>query len=366
MTIDSRVLIVDDEQANVMLLEAILGRAGYSNVRSTNDPREVTSLCPSFCPDIVLLDLHMPHLSGFEVMERLEPHIDEEGYLPILVLTADATSDVKQAALAAGAKDFLTKPFEVTEVLLRINNLLDTRHLHLELRDQNRTLEDKVRARTEELEAAQLETLRRLALAAEYRDDDTGEHAQRVGRLAALVAHALGLPPEEVDLIRLAAPLHDVGKIGVSDSILLKPSKLTPDEFEVVKSHTEIGASILSGSGFEILRLAELIAVSHHERWDGTGYAGWRENEIPLAGRIVSVVDVFDALTHERPYKKAWPVEEAVAEIQAQSGRQFDPRVVAAFVSMLERENLRQAEGSLLAAGPSDPAPVGGAPGARR
>jgi putative two-component system response regulator len=361
----ARLLIVDDEQPNVMLLETILSRAGYDNVRSTTDPREVPALCTSFRPDLILLDLHMPHYNGFEVIRHLGDYVSEEGYLPFLVLTADATSEVKQRALEAGAKDFLTKPFEVTEVLLRINNLLDTRQLHLELREQNRTLEDKVRARTEDLEEAQLETMRRLALAAEYRDDDTGEHAQRVGRLAALVAHSLGLERKEVDLIRTAAPLHDIGKIGVPDSILLKPGKLTRDEFEVVKSHTEIGASILSGSRFEILRMAEQIAQTHHERWDGSGYAGHAESSIPLPGRVVTVVDVFDALTHERPYKEPWPVEEALAEIQSQSGRQFDPRVVAAFSATLDHESVKRAEGSLLDVPQNGNAPTA-APDARR
>jgi putative two-component system response regulator len=199
-------------------------------------------------------------------------------------------------------------------------------------------LEAKVRERTRELEAAQIEIIERLARAAEFRDDNTGQHTERVGQMAALLARELGLPDAQVSLIRRAAPLHDVGKIGIPDSILLKLGKLTPAEFELVKTHTTIGARILSGSRFALLRLAEEIAFSHHEQWDGRGYAGLAGDQIPLAGRIVTVADVFDALTQKRPYKAAWPVEEAIAEIERQRGRQFDPDVVDAFLRMIEQQ----------------------------
>ncbi len=325
---DAKILIVDDEPANVRFLEIVLQEAGYSTLCSTTDAREAVSRFQDFQPDIILLDLHMPHLDGFEVMGQLKSHVEEESYLPILVLTADTTPQTKRRALAGGAKDFLSKPLDTSEVLLRLNNLLHTRF-------QNQILEEKVRERTHDLEKAQLETLQRLALAAEYRDDDTGLHAKRVGMTAGRIAEALGLPPAQVDLILRAAPLHDVGKIGIADGILLKTGKLTDEEFVTMKQHSVIGARILSGSSSPWLQLAETIALSHHERWNGRGYpAGLSGEAIPQIGRIVAVADVFDALTHERPYKKAWPVVEATAEIEAQGGNQFDERVVKAFLTL--------------------------------
>jgi putative two-component system response regulator len=258
------------------------------------------------------------------------------------MLTADVSAETKQQALAFGAKDFVTKPFELTEVRLRIKNLLETRFLHLQLQGQNQLLEIKVRERTRDLEEARIESLQRLSLAAEFRDDATGQHTQRVGRVSALLAQALGLPDELVQLVRLAAPLHDVGKIGIADAILLKPGKLDPDEFRVMTTHTTIGGHILSGSQSPLLQLAEQIALSHHECWDGGGYPlGLRGEDIPLAGRIVSVADVFDALTHRRPYKEAWPAGDAAAEIERQGRSKFDPRVVEAFLKLL-REGLLQ------------------------
>lgn len=332
---EARVLVIDDEQSNIVLLERILQRSGYGHVRSTTDPLMALPLFIEFEPDLVLLDLHMPQMDGFEVLEQLREQIPADGYLPILVLTGDVSAAAKQKALANGAKDFLTKPLDVVEIGLRIRNLLHTRFLHLRLQDQNQELAERVRARTRDLELARQETLERLARAAEYRDFDTGKHAQRVGELAALIADALGLAAEQVSLIRQAAPLHDIGKIGVSDSVLLKPTNLTREEFEQMKAHTMIGAGLLSGSRSPLLQLAQEIALYHHERWDGLGYARLKGPETPLAARIVALADVFDALTHARPYRDAWSVEEVVEEIRRQSGKQFDPLVVEAFLRIL-------------------------------
>ena len=335
------ILIVDDQEPNVRVLERILERAGYDRVVSTTDSRRAVELFVQHGPDLILLDLHMPYLDGFGVLEQLSPCIPENTYLPVLVLTADITSASKRRALSMGAKDFLAKPFDSVEVLLRIRNLLETRFLYLELQDQNAHLEDKVRERTEQLEHAQVEILERLALAAEFRDDATHEHTRRVGELAARLARHLGFPERDVELIRLAAPLHDVGKIAVPDSILLKLENLSDGDFEVVKAHTSIGARILAGSHHPLLQLAEQIALTHHERWDGQGYPpGVSGEDIPLVSRIVAVADVFDALTHERPYKHAWSVVEAVGEIKRERGRQFDPRVVDAFVELLTGDGL--------------------------
>lgn len=335
---NARILIVDDEPANVRLLERILQQAGYTNFMSTGDSRQVLPLFAEYQPDLVLLDLHMPHLDGFAVMKQLAPRIAEGMYLPILVLTSDVTSESKQKALSTGARDFLTKPLDQAEVLLRIRNLLETRFLYLHVQNQNQILEEKVRERTQALEESRIDILERLALAAEFRDDETGQHTQRVGVMSVAIVRRLRLPPDQ-ELIRRAAPLHDVGKIGIPDTILRKPGKLTPEEFDVMKSHTTIGAQILSGSRSPLLQLAEEIALTHHERWDGTGYAGLAGETIPLAGRIVALADVFDALTHDRIYRKAWPVEEAIAEIIRQGGKHFDPDLVEAFLR-LDRDDL--------------------------
>jgi putative two-component system response regulator len=259
-------------------------------------------------------------------------------HLPILVLTADMTTQAKQQALSGGATDFLLKPFDFTEVLLRIGNLLQTRRLHMELRGHNQLLERPVRDRTAQLEQARSEILMRLALAAEYRDDETHQHTLRVGESSAVLGAALGLPEEQVQHLRQAAPLHDIGKIGISDVVLLKPAKLTPEEFDHIKTHTLIGGRILADSSVAVLQMGREIALTHHERWDGSGYPhGLNGEHIPISGRIVTVTDVFDALTHDRPYKHAWPVERDLAEITTQRGRQFDPDVVDAFLGLLER-----------------------------
>ena len=333
----ARILIVDDESANVEMLQRLLERNGFTRIESTTDPRQAAELYVKNRPDLILLDLHMTVMDGLAVMDQLN-EIAEASYLPILMLTGDMTPAARQEALSRGAKDFVTKPFHADEVLLRIRTLLETRFLYFQVQSQNQILEAKVRERTRELEAAQIEIIERLARAAEFRDDNTGQHTERVGQMAALLARQLGLPDPQVSLIRRAAPLHDVGKIGIPDAVLLKLGKLTLDEFELVKTHTTIGARILSGSRFALLRLAEEIAFSHHERWDGEGYAGIKQDQSPLAGRIVAVADVFDALTQKRPYKPAWPLEEAVAEIDRQRGRQFDPDVVEAFLRIIEQQ----------------------------
>jgi putative two-component system response regulator len=334
----ARILIIDDDVRNLKLLARLLGESGYTSVQVTADPRSALPVFAEFHPDLILLDLQMPGMDGFEVMAELQPWIPEETILPILMITGNDSPEVKERALAAGAMDFLTKPFSGAEVRLRIRNLLRTRFLHLQLASHNDELEHRVAERTVELERARLEVLERLARAAEYRDDNTGEHTQRVGHISALVATALGREAEEVELIRRAATLHDVGKIGIPDSILLKPGPLTDAEMDVMRGHTRIGASILSGSDVPLLRMAASIAQSHHEHWAGSGYPEGRQGEaIPLVGRIVAVADMFDALTHARPYKAAWTRGQAVGEITRCSGGHLDPAVVEAFLHVLDR-----------------------------
>lgn len=331
------ILLIDDQDANLRLLERMLRREGYEQFVTTTDSREAEALFVAQAPDLVVLDLHMPHLDGFALLEVLRPHIPPGSFVPIVVLTADISTEARRRALSMGAKDFLGKPLDTIEVGLRIKNLLETRFLYLQLVEQNEHLEDKVRERTRELEEAQVEVLDRLALAAEFRDDATLEHTRRVGEISALLGARLGLAPDDVEVLRLAAPLHDIGKIAIADQVLLKPGLLTPEEREIIKGHAAHGATILSGSQNPHLQLAEQIARYHHEHWDGGGYRPDLSGEaIPLAGRIVAVADVFDALTHARPYKEAWSVADAIDEIRAQRERQFDPRVVDAFMSLLE------------------------------
>ncbi|MCC6165377.1 MAG: response regulator [Acidobacteria bacterium] len=338
---EARILAVDDQAQNVNIIERLLRRAGFEHVFTTTDPQQARPLVEELRPDVILLDLHMPALDGFAVLDQLAPLLPPDGYLPIVFITADADSHLKKRALSMGAKDFVNKPFDATEIVLRIRNLLEARYLYLALQAQNETLEVRVRERTEELEQAQLEILHRLSRAADFRDDDTMQHTERVGRLSAALARELGMAKDEVQLLRRAAPLHDLGKIAIPDSILLKGGGLSDDEFGEMKTHTRIGARLLSGSTHPLLQMAEQIALTHHEQWDGSGYLeGLHGEAIPLVSRIVTVADVFDALTHARPYKRSWPLSEALDELKRLRGRQFDPDVVNALLRIVERGEL--------------------------
>jgi putative two-component system response regulator len=332
---DMRVLIVDDNAANVELVEQVLAQSGYTDVLSTRDATSVPDLCGAHVPDLLLLDLHMPGLSGYEVMAAIRELLEPPQSLPVLVLTADASRDARHKALSMGARDFINKPIDPTELLLRVGNLLRTRQLQQQLESRNTLLDEAVRIRTVQLEQARLESLVVLATMAEYHDYATANHTQRVGLTAATIAQSLELPEQFVSTIQDAALLHDVGKVGISDRILLKPGRLTLEERATMMRHVEIGARILGQARSPVLRAAAEIARTHHERWDGDGYlAGLAGEEIPLAGRITAVADVFDALTHERPYKSAWDADRALSEIKSQAGTQFDPRVVDAFLSI--------------------------------
>ena len=326
----ARILVIDDEETNVKTLARVLRAAGYQRVTTTTDPTEFLTLYRQQHPDLILLDLHMPKRDGIGILEDLRNIAGPQTYLPVLVITGDTSASARRTALLAGAKDFVTKPFEADELLLRIANLLETRRLHREIVTQNQLLERRVRERTAELEGAYLDTLERLAIAAEFRDDETGRHTERVGETAALLASALGMSEDEVFLIRRAAPLHDVGKIGIPDAILRNPEALTPDEWEIMRKHTTIGGRILSGGRSRVVQLAEEIAINHHEHWDGEGYPrGLSGEAIPLPGRLVMVADVFDALTSDRVYRMAWPAEQVLAYIRQYAGKRFDPGITA-------------------------------------
>lgn len=332
---ESNIVVVDDEPSNVALLERILEWGGFRRVTGFGDPSVALQTCLAQPPDLIILDLHMPRMDGFKLITSFRLAMERSEYFPIVVYTADISNETRMRALELGASDFLTKPGEATEIMLRVRNLLETRHLHRKLKEHNKELDLLIRERTSELEDARLDALERLAMAAEFRDDDTGQHARRVGWLSGEIARRLNTNDVEPEAIELAAPLHDIGKIGIPDAVLLKPDKLLPEEFEVIKTHTTIGAKILGGSNSQVLKLAAAIALTHHEKWNGSGYPlGLVGEQIPLAGRIVAVADVFDALTHERPYKRAWTQSAASDHIKGLSGTEFDPAVVEAFLCL--------------------------------
>ena len=337
---NGKVLMVDDQESNINLVFSILRDKGFLSLHSLTDSRRVLPMFTELQPDLVMLDLRMPNVDGLSLLKQLRSRIPGTEYLPFLIITGDLSDRTRQNALSLGAKDFLTKPINPAEAVLRIYNLLETRFMYLAIREQNRVLDRLVQQRTRELEAAQSAILRHLALAADYRDDLTGLHAQRVGLLASMIARAINLPEEEITLIRSAAPLHDLGKIGVPDQILLKEGTLTPAEFEVVKNHVNVGGRILSGSNYPLLKMAEEIARYHHEHWDGSGYQSMKGDAIPLPARITALADAFDVITHTRPYKSASGLEETLTEIQSQRGRQFDPTLVDALLKVISGNSL--------------------------
>ena len=331
-----RVLVVDDEPANVRLLERILRREGDVEVLSTSDPREAMPMVEAHSPEVALLDVNMPHLDGLTLLGMVVRRHPVRAAFPVIVLTADANPDTKHRALREGASDFLVKPLDAVEVVLRVRQQLEWRRIHAELTAQAEILERQVGERTRDLEEAQVEILDRLARATEARDDDTGEHVGRVAATTGAIARAMGVDEGEARLMEQAVRLHDVGKISVPDGILLKAGPLDADERVAMQAHAAEGARILGGSRFDLLRRAEEIAAGHHERWNGTGYpSGAIGEEIPLAARIAAVADVFDALTSARPYKKAWSLKDAVREVVRGAGDHFDPAVVEAFLTAL-------------------------------
>jgi len=332
---EARILIVDDLEDNIYILEGMLEEAGYESYKSTTDPRDVISIYMEYKPDIVLLDLEMPYLDGFEVMNMLK-EVEHDSYTSVIVLTARSEQEIKIKALEAGARDFIVKPFDEFEVETRIRNQLEVRLLHNQVKDQNVILEEKVRDRTEELHGTRLEIIRKLGIAAEFRDNETGDHIVRISKMSEKLARAVGLDIAKADLIMHASPMHDVGKIGIPDNILLKPGKLTPEEFTEMKQHTIIGAEILGNDHYELLETARVIALTHHEKWDGSGYPnGIKGEAIPIEGRITAIVDVFDALTSKRPYKEPWPVDKAIEEMKRVTGTHLDPSLMEAFHKIL-------------------------------
>lgn len=331
----ARILIVDDEPANLKLLDKMLATQGYAQRILVEDPREVLDRYREERPDLILLDINMPHLDGYQVMEQLKA-IDDSLLPPIVVLTAQHGRDTLLKALSAGARDFIGKPFDRAELLMRVRNLLEAQLGHRMLHRQREVLEEMVRIRTEELNRTRLQVVQRLGRAAEYRDNETGYHIIRMSQTSALLARRLGWNAADCDLMLNASPMHDIGKIGIPDRILLKPDKFSQEEWEIMKTHATIGAELLDGDDSALLRLAREIALSHHEKWDGSGYPNRLSGEaIPQSGRIVAVADVFDALISSRPYKKPWTVDAATTFVQDNAGSHFDPVVAACFLGCL-------------------------------
>ena len=327
----ARILVVDDVPANIEVLTETLLRGGYGLVDSATDPADGLEMARTGAYDLVLLDMRMPGMDGHEFMRRLRQTFDRDR-LPVMVITGQTDDDTKRKALAAGVHDFITKPFVLWELLHRVRNTLELHVQHRRVREVNAVLELRVIERTQELEDTRKEVIRRLASAGEFRDNETGQHVTRMAQFTHHLALAAGLAPRDAAMIRDAAPLHDIGKIGIPDKILLKPGRLDRDEWEVMKRHSAIGGAILAGSGFALLDLARTIALTHHEQWDGSGYPyGLKGEDIPIAGRLTAVADVFDALTSERPYKPVWPVQQALDFLKDRAGQHFDPQLIAWF-----------------------------------
>ncbi|MEO5350827.1 MAG: response regulator [Magnetococcus sp. YQC-3] len=336
------ILVIDDEADNLLIIAEFLRQAGYRSVTVTADARQGVALFAEGAFALVLLDIMMPGMDGFAVMARMK-EVAPARQCPILVLTARQDEKTRLRALREGAKDFLSKPFLEEELLCRVANLLEMEMAQQNLLTFNQSLEALLRQRTQDLDLrnqqlmrSQLETLDRLGRAAEFRDNETGLHVLRMSHYAERLGRAMGLDEGEAALLLHSAPMHDIGKVGIPDAILLKPGRLDPAEWVVMRRHPAIGAEILANATSPWLESSRVIALSHHERWNGDGYpGGLRGEEIPLFGRIVAVADVFDALTSARPYKSAWPVERAVVTLQEGSGSHFDPRIVAVFIDLL-------------------------------
>jgi two-component system, response regulator RpfG len=331
-----KVAIVDDTPVNLLLMEKLVARQPDCVPVPFGDPAAGLRWCLDNEPDLIIVDYMMPVMDGLEFIQRVRAMHDRDD-VPILMVTANHERQTRYDALMRGANDFLTKPIDKHEFEPRVRNMLRLRQAHLDTRARAEILAEEVRRATAEIFQRERETIMRLARAAEFRDPETGAHIQRMARYSALIAERLGMSRAEVDNILQAAPMHDVGKLGIPDYILLKPGRLNPEEREIMKQHAMIGHDILKDSASLVVQLGASIALSHHEKYDGTGYPGGLAGErIPIEGRIVAVADVFDAITSERPYKRSWPIDEAVAFLREGRGTHFDPVCVDTFFDSLD------------------------------
>lgn len=351
---EQQIFIVDDEELNIRVARKYLRTWGFERVSSTTEPAEAVARIKAEQPDLILLDIMMPEISGLDILRELRAD-EASRHLPVIILTAHIEDEIRREAIEIGANDFLGKPIDPIELLPRVRNLLSLRAHQRWLENTSEHLESEVKRRTAALVRAEQNIVNCLARAAEYRDNETGRHVVRVGRYTSLIAEALGMNADYCKLIGEAAKLHDVGKIGIPDSILLKTGKLDPDEFKLMQEHcgkglqvlqqigedefhafrrhVQMGASILDVIDSPLLAMASQIAMTHHEKWDGSGYPfGLSGEQIPLEGRITAVGDVFDALSSRRPYKPAFPLEKCYAIMTEGRGTHFDPRVLDAFL----------------------------------
>jgi putative two-component system response regulator len=352
------IMIIDDEPLNIKVAGKYLKMAGYERISSTSDSTTAMEAIARVDPDVILLDIMMPEIDGLQILSRIRADYRWR-YLPVLILTAARDQEIKQKALLLGATDFLPKPIDPNDLLPRIANALTIKSYQDQTLAHADALELRVKERTAELVASRLEMIHCLGRAAEYRDNETGRHVIRVGRYVGIIARALGMEERKVEMLEHAAPLHDVGKIGIPDAILLKPGRLTPEEMEIMQkhcqlgkrvfeaisgaekalylTHADLGARIIGDTGSPLLRMVSSIALTHHEKWDGSGYPlALAGEEIPIEGRITAVADVFDALSSKRPYKPAFPREKCFAIMRSERGKHFDPRVLDAFFSHSE------------------------------
>lgn len=352
----SKIMIVDDEELVTRVVKRFLGSEGYTNFTTITDPRQALNMMRVEHPDVVLLDVNMPHVTGLEILKERQ-FIKSLRATPFIILSASSDAETKQLALELGATDFLAKPVDKSDLTLRVQNSLIVKRHFDNLAIHAEELERQVRLRTRQLEKSREQVIRILARAAEFRDNETGEHVVRVGSYCAVIADQLGMSESYCRRIELAAQLHDVGKIAIPDAVLLNPNKLSREEFEVMKRHCDLGCQIMKPVADEelqmfqeedradsvgeeaeshLLNMASIIARTHHEKWDGTGYPmGLKGDQIPIEGRITCVADVYDALCSDRPYKVAFPVQKSLEIMLSERGTRFDPVVLDAFLERI-------------------------------
>lgn len=328
-----QIAIVDDSKSSLESLARLVNEMIDCSCVGFSDPRQGLAWCIANLPDAILVDYHMPDLDGLQFIAEYRG-APERGEVPIVMITTEMQQEIKRQALLLGATDFLSKPVDPIELQARLRNLLKLRRAHLALSHRAEWLAGEIRAAQQKIMDREREAILVLSRAAEHRDPETGQHLIRMAAYTRLIAEALGLAQDRVDILYAAAPMHDVGKIATPDSILLKPGKLTPDETVIMREHTVHGHHILAGNASEILIVAAEVALRHHERYDGAGYPNRLSGDaIPLSGRIVAVADVFDALTSARPYKAAWSLNKARTYLTENRGAHFDPLCVDAFLS---------------------------------